>query len=103
MARWRHRTTGTRSPLHTRPRNWHGKRRPPVSRTPNSPSCANPDARRLFPRGLAFTNALVDDDALQQLGAALEMYGAAKHVAGRMDLFQRLFAGIGDDAVPYLG
>jgi hypothetical protein len=59
------------------------------------------DADRLFPPGPAFTDALVDDDIMRHLGTALETYGQAKHAAGRMDLFQRLFAGTGDGEVPY--
>lgn len=60
------------------------------------------DADRLFPPGPAFTDALVDDDVMRRLGAALEAYGAAKHAAGRMQLFHRLFEGAGDD-VPFSG
>jgi hypothetical protein len=59
------------------------------------------DADRLFPPGPAFTDALVDDDVMGRLGKALEAYGEAKNAAGRMDLFMRLFAGTGDDGIPY--
>jgi hypothetical protein len=59
------------------------------------------DADRLFPPGPAFTDALVDDDVMHRLGDALKAYGEAKNAAGRMDLFMRLFAGAGDDDVPY--
>ncbi|MFB8401145.1 hypothetical protein [Streptomyces sp. NPDC055912] len=61
------------------------------------------DADRLFPPGPAFSEALVDDDVLRSLGTGLEAYGEAKNIAGRMDLFMRLFAGTGDDEVPYIG
>ncbi|TLQ39459.1 hypothetical protein [Streptomyces marianii] len=59
------------------------------------------DADRLFPPGPVFTDALVDDNVMRLLGTALETYGTAKHAAGRMDLFQRLFDGTGDNAIPY--
>jgi hypothetical protein len=61
------------------------------------------DADRLFPPGPAFTDALVDDDVMRRLGTALEAYGAAKHTAGRMDLFHRLFDGTDEDTLPYSG
>ncbi|MFE0369557.1 hypothetical protein [Streptomyces tendae] len=61
------------------------------------------DADRIFPPGTAFTDALVDDDAMRLIGAATEAYGAAKHAAGRMDLFHRLFENTGDDDLPWNG
>ncbi|MEO3978968.1 hypothetical protein [Streptomyces sp. CAU 1734] len=61
------------------------------------------DADRIFPPGTAFTDALVDDDAMDRIGVATEAYGAAKHAAGRMDLFHRLFDGTGDDDLPWNG
>ncbi|MGW2686213.1 hypothetical protein ACWC6I_24050 [Streptomyces sp. NPDC001414] len=61
------------------------------------------DADRLFPPGPAFTDALVDDDAMRRIGVATEAYGEAKHAAGRMDLFHRLFDGTGDDDLPWTG
>ncbi|MFE0857286.1 hypothetical protein [Streptomyces mutabilis] len=60
------------------------------------------DADRLFPPGPAFTDALVDD-AMRRIGVATEAYGTAKHAAGRMDLFHRLFEGTGDDDIPWTG
>ncbi|MFI1205582.1 hypothetical protein ACH4VR_40205 [Streptomyces sp. NPDC020883] len=63
----------------------------------------DPDADRLFPPGAAFTKALVDDGSRLRLGNALAAYGAAKHSADRMELFRQLFAGTGDDAIPYNG
>lgn len=60
------------------------------------------DADRIFPPGPAFTDALVDDDAMRRIGVATEAYGTAKHAAGRMDLFHRLFEGTGDD-LPWTG
>ncbi|MBZ3908598.1 MULTISPECIES: hypothetical protein [Streptomyces] len=61
------------------------------------------DADRIFPPGTAFTDALVDDDAMRLIGVATEAYGAAKHAAGRMDLFHRLFENTGDDDLPWNG
>lgn len=34
---------------------------------------------------------------MHRIGVATEAYGMAKHVAGRMDLFYRLFDAAGDD------
>ncbi|MET9778948.1 hypothetical protein ABZ023_32645 [Streptomyces sp. NPDC006367] len=59
------------------------------------------DADRIFPPGPAFTDALVDDDAMRRIGIATEAYGATKHAEGRMDLFHRLFDGTGDDDLPW--
>ncbi|GGU40264.1 hypothetical protein [Streptomyces violascens] len=61
------------------------------------------DADRIFPPGTAFTDALVDDDAMRLIGIATEAYGAAKHAAGRMDLFHRLFENTGDHDLPWNG
>ncbi|MFD9567046.1 hypothetical protein [Streptomyces sp. NPDC059994] len=63
----------------------------------------DPDADRLFPPGPAFTEALTDQGVMHRLGAALEAYGAAKHTADRMDLFQRLFADTTSDGTLHAG
>lgn len=63
----------------------------------------DPDADRLFPPGAAFTDALLDDDAMRRIGVATEAYGTAKHATDRMDLFHRLFEGTGDDDLPWTG
>ncbi|MFF9785666.1 hypothetical protein [Streptomyces nigrescens] len=55
----------------------------------------DPDADRIF--RLTFTDALVDPSRCGELGDALKQYGAAKHAAGRMDLFGALFAGTPDE------
>lgn len=39
---------------------------------------------------------------MRRIGVATEAYGTAKHAAGRMDLFHRLFDGTGDD-LPWAG
>ncbi|MFF4933147.1 hypothetical protein ACFY2H_30300 [Streptomyces griseofuscus] len=59
------------------------------------------DADRLFPPGPAFTDALVNDDAMRRIGVATEAYGAAKHAAGRMELFHQLFDGTSDNDLPW--
>ncbi|MEU8473361.1 hypothetical protein AB0F30_36795 [Streptomyces sp. NPDC029006] len=56
--------------------------------------------RPALPARPAFTDALVDDDAMRRIGVATKAYGAAKHAAGRMHLFHRLFDGTGDDDLP---
>ncbi len=61
------------------------------------------DADRLFPPGPAFTDALVDDDAIRRIGVATEAYGKAKHAADRMDLFHQLFENTSDDDLPGTG
>lgn len=59
------------------------------------------DADRIFPPGPAFTDALLDDDAMRRIGVATEAYGTAKHATGRMDLFHSLFDGTGDNDLPW--
>ncbi|MEU3862712.1 hypothetical protein AB0F03_36310 [Streptomyces sp. NPDC028722] len=38
---------------------------------------------------------------MRRIGVATKAYGAAKHAAGRMHLFHRLFDGTGDDDLPW--
>lgn len=52
---------------------------------------SDPDAAVIFDPG-DFTRCLHDPDYGYELGRRLEAYAAAKHAAGRMDLYYQLFA-----------
>ncbi|MFD7982135.1 hypothetical protein ACFV4M_01980 [Kitasatospora indigofera] len=55
---------------------------------------ADPDLDQIF--STTFLDAHRDDRARDRLTEEIKAYAVAKHAAGRMDLYNALFAGLGD-------